>query len=73
MKEKNNSGVIYHARTIGAFFLLAFLAYGFLLELFGKEWSIYFLGLGGLWEVVFAIWLIIRGSKNVKIISEHEM
>jgi hypothetical protein len=28
MKEKNNSGVIYHARTIGAFFLLAFLAYG---------------------------------------------
>jgi thiol:disulfide interchange protein len=47
--------------------------FGFLLELFGKEWSIYLLGLGGLWEVVFAIWLIVRGSKNVKIISEHEM
>jgi len=27
----------------------------------------YFLGLGGLWEVVFAIWLIIHGSKNVKL------
>ena len=38
----------------------------FLMELFGKEWSMYLLGLGGLWEVTFAIWLIVRGSKNVK-------
>jgi hypothetical protein len=38
-------------------------AFGFLMELFGKEWSMYLLGLGGLWEVIFAIWLIIKGSK----------
>jgi len=40
----------------------AVFAFGFLLELFGMDWSMYFLGLGGLWEVVFAIWLIIRGN-----------
>ena len=44
----------------------AVFAFGFLMELFGKEWSIYFLGPGGLWEVVFAIWLIVCGSKNIK-------
>ena len=37
------------------------------MELFGKAWSMYLLGPGGLWEVVFAIWLIIRGSKSVKL------
>ena len=51
----------------------ALVAFGFLMELFGKEWSIYLLALGGLWEVTFGIWLIVRGSKNVKIMSEHEM
>lgn len=44
----------------------AVFAFGFLMELFGKEWSMYLLGPGGLWEVVFAIWLIIRGSKKIK-------
>lgn len=44
----------------------AVFAFGFLMELFGKAWSMYLLGLGGLWEVVFAVWLIICGSKNVK-------
>jgi hypothetical protein len=39
-------------------------AFGFLMELFGKEWSMYLLALGGLWEVTFAIWLIIKGGKN---------
>jgi len=45
----------------------AVFAFGFLMELFGKAWSMYLLGPGGLWEVVFAIWLIIRGSKSVKL------
>lgn len=47
----------------------AVFAFGFLMELFGKEWSMYLLGLGGLWEIVFAIWLIVRGSKSVKQIA----
>jgi len=51
----------------------ALFAIGFLMELFGKEWSMYLLALGGLWEVTFGIWLIVRGSKNVKIMSEHEI
>jgi len=49
----------------------AIFAFGFLMELFGKEWSIYFLGPGGLWEVVFAIWLIIRGSKKIKLTNRN--
>ncbi|HHT22260.1 MAG TPA: DUF4386 domain-containing protein [Bacteroidales bacterium] len=44
----------------------AVFAFGFLMEFFGKAWSMYLLGLGGLWEVVFAVWLIVRGSKKVK-------
>ncbi|MGI6342453.1 MAG: DUF4386 domain-containing protein [Bacteroidales bacterium] len=44
----------------------AVFAFGYLMELFGKEWGMYFLGLGGLWEVIFAIWLLVRGSKKVK-------
>lgn len=47
----------------------AVFAFGFLMELFGKAWSMYLLGLGGLWEVFFAIWLIVRGSKNAKLIN----
>ncbi|WP_062062886.1 DUF4386 domain-containing protein [Aquimarina longa] len=46
----------------------AVLAFGFLMELFGKEWSMYLLILGGLWEITFAIWLVIKGRKN-KIIT----
>ena len=45
----------------------AVFAFGFLMELFGKEWSMYLLAPGGLWEVTFAIWLIVRGSKIVKL------
>jgi hypothetical protein len=41
----------------------ALFAFGFLMELFGKTWSMYLLGLGGLWEVTFAIWLIVSGNK----------
>ncbi len=40
----------------------AVFAFGFLMELFDKEWSMYFLPLGGLWEITFAIWLIIKGG-----------
>ncbi len=47
----------------------AIFAFGFLMELFGKAWSMYFLAIGGLWEVTFAIWLIVRGSKNIKPIT----
>ncbi len=41
----------------------AVFAFGFLMELFGKEWSMYLLILGGLWEITFAIWLIIKGGR----------
>jgi hypothetical protein len=40
----------------------AVFAFGFLMEFFGKQWSMYLLGLGGLWEIAFAIWLIIKGE-----------
>ena len=33
------------------------------MELFGKEWSMYLLIFGGLWEIAFAIWLIIKGGR----------
>ena len=41
-------------------------AFGFLMELFGKEWSMYLLAPVGLWEVTFAIWLIIKDGWNDK-------
>jgi len=44
----------------------AVFAFGFVMELFGKGWSMYFLAPGGLWEVTFAAWLIFSGGKNVK-------
>lgn len=40
------------------------MAFGFFMELFGKNWSIYLLGLGALWEITFAIWLIIKGGEE---------
>jgi Domain of unknown function (DUF4386) len=40
-------------------------AFGFLMELFGKEWSMYLVILAGLWEITFALWLITRKSKNL--------
>ncbi len=45
----------------------AVFAFGFLMEFFGKKWSLYLLGLGGLWEITFALWLIIKGGRNKKI------
>jgi len=44
----------------------AIFSFGFLMELFGREWSMYLLLLGGLWEITFAIWLIIKGGQRVK-------
>jgi hypothetical protein len=41
-------------------------SFGFLMELFGKAWSMYFLGFAGLWEIFFGIWLIIFGINNKK-------
>ncbi len=44
----------------------AIFSFGFLMELFGKQWSMYLLGLTALWEITFAIWLIIYGQQSVK-------
>jgi hypothetical protein len=44
----------------------AIFSFGFLMELFGKEWSMLLLGLGGLWEIAFAIWLIIYARQSIK-------
>lgn len=43
----------------------ALFSFGFLMELFGKEWSMYLLGPAALWEITFAIWLIINGRQRV--------
>lgn len=37
--------------------------FGFIVELLGKNWSMYFLPPGALWEVTFAVWLIIKGQQ----------
>tara|TARA_Y100000589_G_C26985701_1_gene560479 strand:- start:101 stop:658 length:558 start_codon:yes stop_codon:yes gene_type:complete len=39
-------------------------AFGFIMELIGKNWSMYLLGLAALWEITFAIWLIIKGGNE---------
>ena len=44
----------------------AIFSFGFLMELFGKNWSMYLLGPGGLWEITFALWLIIYGRESIK-------
>ncbi|HPX76905.1 MAG TPA: DUF4386 domain-containing protein [Bacteroidales bacterium] len=44
----------------------AIFTFGIILDLFGKEMSIYFLAPGAIWEITFALWLIVRGSKNIK-------
>jgi len=36
------------------------------MELFNKEWSMNLLGPAGLWEITFAIWLIVKGGQNEK-------
>lgn len=38
-------------------------SFGFLMELLGREWSMYLLPLAGLWELTFAVWLITIGRK----------
>ena len=45
----------------------ALMAFGFLMELFGNKWSMYLLGLGALWEITFAIWLVLKGGKEKSI------
>ncbi|UAM97966.1 DUF4386 domain-containing protein [Polaribacter litorisediminis] len=40
------------------------MGFGFIVELFGKESSMYLLILAGFWEVAFAIWLIISKQQN---------
>jgi hypothetical protein len=37
---------------------------GFVLELVSLEWSMYFLMPGALWEITFALWLIVRKGKH---------
>ena len=44
--------------------LVALLALWELLELFGIEWSMYLLIIGGLWEIIFAVRLILRLDKK---------
>ncbi len=44
----------------------ALLSFGFLMEFFGKTWSMYLLIPGGLWEVIFAIWLITSRSLKLE-------
>ncbi len=42
------------------------LSLGFLMELFGNEWSMYLLIIGGLWEITFAVRLIAKVEKSSK-------
>jgi hypothetical protein len=44
----------------------AIFSFGFLMELFGRVWSMYLLIPGGLWEIIFAIWLITNGGTGRK-------
>ena len=41
--------------------------FGFIMELIGENWSMYLLGLAALWEITFAIWLIIKGRNEKKL------
>ncbi|MBX2962739.1 MAG: DUF4386 domain-containing protein [Cyclobacteriaceae bacterium] len=42
-------------------------SFGFLMELFEREWSMYLLILAALWEITFAIWLITKGGQGAKL------
>lgn len=44
----------------------AIFAFGFLMELLGRVWSMYLLIPGGLWEITFASWLLIKGGRVEK-------
>lgn len=50
----------------------ALLALGFFMELLGKNWSMYLLGLAALWEITFAILLIIKGGEEKRIITRQQ-
>ena len=41
--------------------------FGYIMELIGKNWSMYLLGLAALWEITFAIWLIIKGGNEKRL------
>ncbi len=43
----------------------AIFALGFILELLGLSWSMVLLIPGGLWEITFAAWLIMRGNSSL--------
>lgn len=44
----------------------AIFSFGFIMEFFGRTWSMYLLIPGGLWEITFAIWLVIKGRQREK-------
>ncbi len=44
----------------------AIFSFGFLMEFFGRAWSMYLLIPGGLWEITFAIWLMIQSRHREK-------
>ena len=55
---KNN--IIVNWLAIWGIIGYSLLSLGFLMELFGNEWSMYLLIIGGLWEIIFAVRLIAR-------------
>jgi hypothetical protein len=58
-----NNGVVPRWLALWGIIGYSLFTIGFLLEFFGIKWSMYLLGPGGIWEVVFAVWLIITGGK----------
>ena len=55
---KNN--IVVNWLAIWGIIGYSLLSLGFLMELFGNEWSMYLLIIGGLWEIIFAVRLIAR-------------
>ena len=76
MKNNNNSIKIYKARTIGSFFLLAFLTYGFGQHFFGSDNIVQknigsFLILGNTIIVLFIGVLLKKTLKEYNLGSSH--
>ena len=61
---KNN--IVVNWLAIWGIIGYSLLSLGFLMELFGNEWSMYLLIIGGLWEITFGIRLIARLEKSSK-------
>ena len=59
---KNN--IVVNWLAIWGIIGYSLLSLGFLMELFGNEWSMYLLIIGGLWEITFAVRLIARLEKS---------